>query len=119
MSMKEIQREVIDLVYYPDYLAIHKERIMNKVPTYPVAVGTFKKQYSACMSHSTIDQLDSLDVETLVIHGADDLLIFPECGKVLAERIPNTKLVMYPKAGHAVHVEKWSEIYPRLLDFLG
>jgi len=118
MSMKDIQREVLGLVYYPDYLAVHKERIMNKVPAYPVAVEIFKKQYSACMSHDTIGRLDSLDVGTLVIHGLDDLLIFPECGEALAERIPNAELLMYSNAGHAVHVEKWSEVRPKLLSFL-
>jgi pimeloyl-ACP methyl ester carboxylesterase len=71
------------------------------------------------MNHNTIDRLGALEIETLVIHGADDLLLSPECGKELAEKITNAELVIYPKASHAVYVEKWSEVCPKLHDFLG
>ena len=46
-------------------------------------------------------------------------MLFAEGGKAIAERIPNSELVMYDDASHAVHVEKWEEVYPKLLEFLG
>jgi pimeloyl-ACP methyl ester carboxylesterase len=46
------------------------------------------------------DRLAEVAVQTLVIHGSDDKIVPLEGGRVLAEGIPNSKLVIIDGAGH-------------------
>jgi pimeloyl-ACP methyl ester carboxylesterase len=48
------------------------------------------------------EQLASIDVPTLVIHGADDPLVPPACGRDTAEAIPGAKFMMIDGMGHEI-----------------
>ncbi|KAK4064839.1 uncharacterized protein Triagg1_8838 [Trichoderma aggressivum f. europaeum] len=46
------------------------------------------------------DRLSDLEMPVLVMNGDDDLLIPPSRSWELAKKIPNSQLIIYPKAGH-------------------
>jgi len=51
-------------------------------------------------SHNTYDKLSQIICPTLVQTGTEDVLIPPENSRMLAERIPNARLIEYPGYGH-------------------
>jgi pimeloyl-ACP methyl ester carboxylesterase len=55
-------------------------------------------------------KLASVNVPTLVIHGADDPLVPVEGGKDTAEAIPNAKLLIIDGMGHSLPPETWPQI---------
>ena len=118
MSMQEIMEELFSIVYNPKYFEENRDRIMSPSTKYLTVVSTLEKQYDACVSHDTYDRLGSIEGRTLVIHGENDLLLFPEGARILAENIPNASLLMVKEAGHMVPYEKWDELYPEVLVFL-
>jgi len=118
MSEQELIDEGYGLAYYPKYFEENRERIMVPYTEYPTVAGTLEKQFDACVDHDTYDRLSSIVARTLVIHAADDLLLFPEGGRILAENIPNASLLIVNQAGHCVLEEKWDELYPKILAFL-
>jgi len=75
-------------------------------------------QVAAVMGHRATDRLHQIKARTLVITGDADLLIPPANSRVLAEHIPNAKLVTIPGGSHGFNFET-PEIFNReVLDFL-
>ncbi len=65
----------------------------------------FQGQLMAVGMHDTAARVASIEADTLVISGDDDLLIPVENAKLLAAAIPNAKLVILPGVGHMFWIE--------------
>ena len=61
-------------------------------------------------SGSRVDQLSTMTIPTLVIHGLDDTLITPSGGERTAEVIPGARLVMVEDMGHDLPRPLWPTI---------
>jgi len=64
-------------------------------------------------------QLERIRCPTLVMVGEQDALKPPKYSRLIADRISGSELVTIPEAGHAVILEKPSEVNATLLEFLG
>lgn len=62
------------------------------------------------------DDLQSLDVDTLIVQGADDGIVSLEQSRKLADTLPGAKLVVMPDTGHWPQVESLAEFQARLSD---
>jgi len=58
-------------------------------------------------SGSRVEQLSTMTIPTLVVHGWDDTLITPSGGQRTAEVIPNARLVMFEDMGHDLPRPLW------------
>ena len=109
-------------LYSDDTRTNHPERIEDdlvhrqKIPTTPAG---YLGQVQAAMGHDTWDQLSSIAVPTLVVHGTADLLIPPDNGRLLAERIAGAQLVLVPGAGHMLQSDGGDVTREAILAFLG
>lgn len=72
----------------------------------------------AMMSYNAIDSLHLIKSPTLVITGDSDRMIPPHCSDVLAEKIPNAKLVKVQGGSHAFFIEMSGRFNRAVLDFL-
>lgn len=64
-------------------------------------IATSLAQMAAIARHDVRDRLDELaGLETTVIHGEDDTLVPPACGRELVEGIPGARGVFLPECGH-------------------
>jgi pimeloyl-ACP methyl ester carboxylesterase len=108
-------------LYGADTRANHPERIEEdvayrmKIPTQPKG---YLAQLQAAMSHDAWDDLPSIAVPTLVVHGAADLLVPTPNGEQLAERIPGARLVLIPGAGHMLQADGGDVLRDAVLAFL-
>lgn len=82
----------------------------------PASLDTFIKQASACYSHNTYEQLDSIKCNTLVIGGDNDKIVGKNSSQEIAERIKKSKLVIY-EGGHSV-VEEVDEYSKTVVEFM-
>jgi pimeloyl-ACP methyl ester carboxylesterase len=73
-------------------LAIDKQRA--------VAVGVVMAQMQACIAHDTSARLSELAVPTLVVHGTEDEMLPVENGRLIASRIPDSRLEIFDGVGH-------------------
>jgi len=69
-------------------------------------------------AHNTLDRLDAIKNETLVIVGTKDTLTPVISNKQLHENLPNSKLEVIEGAGHKVFFENQPEVNPIIIDFL-
>ncbi len=76
-------------------------------------------QQDALRSYSvTPEQIATLDVPALVLHGTDDTVVKHEAGVELAEVLPQGRLVSYEGIGHNFLVGVGDAANTEVLDFL-
>jgi pimeloyl-ACP methyl ester carboxylesterase/UDP:flavonoid glycosyltransferase YjiC (YdhE family) len=63
------------------------------------------------------EDLRSIDIPVLVLHGQEDKLIFPAAAEYLHRNIPTSQLVIIPDAGHSF-IRTWPQVARHMLAFL-
>jgi pimeloyl-ACP methyl ester carboxylesterase len=89
-AVRELAERSYDRCYYPE--------------------GMTRQLAAILAAPSRLEGLARLDVPTLVIHGSDDRLVPPECGRDTAERIPGAELLMIEGMGHDLPEPVWGRI---------
>jgi pimeloyl-ACP methyl ester carboxylesterase len=108
-------------LYGEETRTMHPERIEEdivsraRIPTRPAG---YLAQLQAAMTHDAWDELPSLDVPTLVVHGDADLLVPTANASLLAARIPGAELRLIPGAGHMLQADANDAVRAAVLDFL-
>jgi pimeloyl-ACP methyl ester carboxylesterase len=75
--------------------------------------------YSQLLDGWTVmDRLENIKVPTLVLAGRHDFLFPPEHQAILADRIPDSKLVLLECAGHNLQIERPAEVIHAISDFM-
>ncbi len=85
---------------------------------HPIAKHAYLRQLDATMAHDTLDRLDQIRAETLVLVGAEDILTPPYESEELAAHIPNATLRILPRGGHGFTGEYPAEFNAAVAGFL-
>jgi pimeloyl-ACP methyl ester carboxylesterase len=121
MSAEERGRALAEAAFTKGYIEKHPEIIPAMIearrqrPIDPVALGHRMK---AAYAHDTFDRLSQITCPTLVITGKEDVLISSENSRILAERIPDAKLMLLEPAGHCFWLEQPEQSHEAILAFL-
>jgi proline iminopeptidase len=67
---------------------------------------------------TVMDRLSEIQAPALVLAGRHDFLFPPEHQAILADRLPNSKLVLVERAGHNPHMERSAEVIRTVREFL-
>ncbi len=79
----------------------------------------FMRQMHAIISwQGSFDRLSKINAPTLVLHGKTDQLIPCENSKILADEIPNSKLVELENSSHIFTTDQTEKSAETILDFL-
>ena len=81
----------------------HGERIAQDIANrveHQTDTLAYLHQVGAAMAHNTVGRLGSIRSPTLVVHGAEDLVMPPRNGEILAGAIPGAELKLWRGAGH-------------------
>ena len=108
-----------------NHLAFNKKRyrwfILPFAKVYMKRIGGSEgpvKQFEVAVGHSTVDRLHMIQAPTLVITGADDRLVPPHRSEVMANLIPNARLVKIQGGSHTLIVEQRGAFNREVVDFL-
>lgn len=90
-----------------------EKRLKRNRPFYPILtkIGkpkTFNRfliQANACINHNSYDSLDRIACPTLVIGGDSDNVVGKNSSEEMAEKIKNSKLIVYEGLGHGAYEE--------------
>jgi pimeloyl-ACP methyl ester carboxylesterase len=120
MSQEEYVRMFAPIGYTDDFIKnnfdLLKLRIQKSL-RYPISEAGYKRQLNAIGEFNAYERLPQIKATTLVLHGRKDVLIPSENGKILAEAIPNAKLVFFEKSAHIL-AEEMSEVIRTITEFL-
>lgn len=75
-------------------------------------------QLHASSTCETLDKLQTIKAPTLVLTGAEDKVVSPHSSDVIADRIPNAKLVKVEGGSHAFYIEKPRRFNKEVLAYL-
>jgi len=75
-------------------------------------------QSEACRKHNTLERLPLITTPTLVIVGTGDRIIKPVSSEVMADKIPNAKLVRVEGGSHSFSFEMKNVFNREVLNFL-
>ena len=78
--------------------------------------GVARQMLAIVASPDRTEGLGSVSVPTVVIHGADDVLVGVSGGRATAAAIPDAELVVIDGMGHDVPLALWPELTERIAD---
>ena len=79
---------------------------------------TLRRHIRALQNFDSYDRLPTLEAPVLVVHGEDDAIYPSINAHLLADRLPDGRVVIIPDAGHAVTSERPDEVAKQVLSFL-
>jgi pimeloyl-ACP methyl ester carboxylesterase len=91
--------------------------VLSMIRFPPTQHGLHNQSY-AVAQHDTYDRLHKITHSTLVMTGDKDGLIDYENSLILAGRIPNADLMVFPGLKHAFHLEAASRVNTIIIDFI-
>jgi len=102
-----------------------EKRLKKYRPLYPLLsrigkpknLGRFIIQANACIGHDAYNELDKIKCPTLVIGVDNDKVVGAKTSENIAEKIKNSKLIIYDGYGHCVH-EEAKDFNQQILGFL-
>ncbi|HEY2420113.1 MAG TPA: alpha/beta hydrolase [Neobacillus sp.] len=121
MTPEEMAWATAPILYSQSFIENHKDLIAEDIQRrieIPILPYAYMRQLQACLAHNTYNELDQINMSTLVIHGNEDRLVPYENGLTLAHIISNAELLTIPGAGHIYVTEANDLVNNRVLDFL-
>ena len=107
---------IAHLFYSPSWADANPETVSRIVPRNPLRAQ--RRHYEASMKHDGWDLLPRIQAPTLVVHGEDDELTPVANAELLAQRIPNARLLVLPGARHGYLHEAVPKATDAVRDFL-
>jgi pimeloyl-ACP methyl ester carboxylesterase len=99
---------------YPESEAYRRKIATARYERCHHPAGKARQMMAVLAEGSHVDLLKTIDVPTLVIHGADDPLVPVEAGKDTAANIPNARIEIIEGMGHNIPIP----LVPKLVDLI-
>lgn len=116
---KQLVVDSMEKTYTDAYITKKKYRRMYPIMTKfgkPKDLSRFIIQAHACINHNAYDELDKIQCPTLVIGGDTDLVVGMNTSEEMAEKIKDSKLIIFKGLGHGAFDET-PEYNQRVLEF--
>lgn len=118
MSPEEAAEAAVPFIYdSPTPRERIDEDLAIRRPWFP-RPEAYVAQLQGILAWEAYSRLSGITAPTLVIHGERDRLVPPGNGKLIAERIPEAKLVMIPHASHLCLTDQTEAAHSTVLEFL-
>jgi pimeloyl-ACP methyl ester carboxylesterase len=121
LSQKEIVKMIGQVSLTEDFVKKNPdlvEHMMQQILKAPISDEAYRQQLDAISGFNTHDRLPQIKAPTLILHGKKDILVPPGNGPILAEAIPNAKLVYLERSAHTL-VEDMDEVISSVAGFFG
>ncbi|TFF92798.1 alpha/beta hydrolase [Candidatus Thorarchaeota archaeon] len=94
------------------------EQIDQWAEKYPTPLYAQVHQSAATSAFNSESQLGQITAPTLVLHGDKDKAVPTENGRLIAEKIPNSELLLLEGASHFCIIEKYQEFNNEVMKFI-
>jgi len=107
---------VADTLIGPKATPAHHQRLVDSMAL--LHTDSYIKTVEATTYYDRRAVLPEIEAPTLLVFAAGDRLTPPPIGERMAAKIPNSRLVVIPEAGHLVNIERPQAFNDTLLEFL-
>ncbi|MBY8828862.1 alpha/beta fold hydrolase [Hephaestia mangrovi] len=95
---------------YPFDKEAHRALVLEEIRRGHEPAGTARQIAAIAVAGDRRAQLSTVTAPTLVIHGNDDPLFLPACGRDTAGTIPGAELLLIDGMGHDLPARVWQQI---------
>ncbi len=104
--------------HYNDHAEAIDELERWVLESHPQSAEDFCAQAEACIAHDVLDRLDEIVVPTLIMVGDRDVLTPPHHAYAIKEKLPQARVRLWQKMGHAPYWETPDDFNAICCDFL-
>ena len=116
--LKEFMNWLFSPAFFNDKKKVNEFiRYIEEYP-YKQTLEDFKRQLDAYFTYSSLNRLNTIKSQTLIIRGENDILITEEDNRILAGKICNVKVKKIKDAAHSLHVEEPNAFAIEVVAFL-
>lgn len=111
----------LNMLYSKSYIQEHPDLIASLVERMQISPSnprSMEIHHEASKNFDSYHRLGQISAPTLIIHGEDDWVFSPKHAKVLNRLIPNSKLILFPHAGHGVFSQEQSKVLEEIYSFI-
>ena len=80
-------------------------------------VPVIRRDFELCNAFNVMDRLKEIQIPTLIIVGAQDMMTPAKYSQYLHSQIENSKLLVIENAGHSVMLEQFSKVNQEILSW--
>ena len=118
MTLEQARQAILPYIYDASTPRKTIEEDVNlRRPWLPSPAG-YTAQVQAILAWEGYSRIAQITAPTLVIHGKSDELVPPRNGELIAERIPNAKLILLEDASHLFLTDQTEAAHKQILGFL-
>ena len=120
MSTEDLIRRSVKVLFTREFIENNSDYIEDYIQrrlSVPFSNKGLMGQQQAAMNFSTYERLSTIKTPTLILHGKKDVMVPPQNSSILAEAIPNSKLVFLENSAHFL-AEEVDQLLKNILDFL-
>jgi pimeloyl-ACP methyl ester carboxylesterase len=120
MPRAEVIRRQLPEKYRPEFVRARPdvlEQLTARSLANPTPLYSAVRQAMAIQRFNTYGRLGQIVAPTLVVSGSDDILVPPANAYLLADRIPDAALEIFPDAGHGFFWEQPDVLVDLLSEF--
>ncbi len=121
-TYEDIVRQSLPILFTERYLQEMKDEVetyvQDKLDSPRQTFHSYNGQLQAAMEFDSYDLLPRIAHHTMVLTASGDVLVPPANSKVLADRIPNSRLYIFEEGGHMFNIERSEEFNQVVLEFL-
>ncbi len=99
-------------------ITLMRQLLINHLRQVPIDTKVQRKMIQGILGHNTEDQAEKIDIPTLVLVGAQDVIFPPYKSEALAKKIPNSQLEIIESCGHNLMQEQSKEFNRRIRSFV-
>lgn len=117
---KQLFKAMMGLILSPEFIAREREwlRGLRDKALETFVLDGYLAQLAATMGHDATAELENIAAPTLVITGTQDKLVPPAASDLLAQLIPEAKLVKLEGGSHGFNVEMADRFNAEVLRFI-
>jgi pimeloyl-ACP methyl ester carboxylesterase len=120
ISTEDFIRRSVKALFTREFIENNSDYIEDYIQrklSVPVSNKGLMRQQQATLNFSTYERLSTIKKPTLILHGKKDVMIPPQNSSILAEAIPNSKLVYLENSGHYL-AEEIELVLETIISFL-
>ena len=118
MTPEEAARAINPYIYHTTTPESRLEEDLEIRLQWTPTLDGYMAQLQGIIMWEAYSRIAQISAPTLVLHGETDKLVPPENGKLIAQRISGSKLVMIPHASHIYSTDQPEAAHKPVLEFL-
>ncbi|MFB5189622.1 alpha/beta fold hydrolase [Alicyclobacillus fastidiosus] len=122
ISADDAMRYQAELLFPSEFIEKHHELLQaahKMMAQVPMKRSDFLRQFEAIQSwRGTYDRLPTLEHDTLLLHGTEDILLPVQNSEIMHEVLPTSRLIQYEACGHGFAIQAASRVVTDIQHFL-